>query len=260
MNLAICGDSWFSGDLKYPGRSFGEILCNQNDWNLISLALGGCSNFAICLQVDKAIELQADFVVIGTTTPDRLEIPIMNQEIPGPFEVIQHLFTWDNFFQNSPGVFDHNRGLSNIHYDSECLASQHDFLCDPSVYSATMANLIWLKDSKKLTSEQLAALKLYMTNLYDTGIKKSIDVRLINDACHRLQCSGIPYLLCIESFDSDRNLFPLIDAMRIMTMDQFQFGALPRSSNAMFHYCHESGGQIFADYIKTRINQLMDQQ
>jgi hypothetical protein len=259
VKLAICGDSWFSGDVKYPGRSFGELLCGKNQWELISLALGGCSAFAICLQVDKAIELGADFIVIGTTTPDRIDIPIMNHGVPVPFQSVRDFFSWDNYFKHNPSVFDRYRGLSNISYDSDYLSSQNDFLTEPTIYSATMANLLWLRDSKKLTVEQAEALKLYMTNLYDMGVKRETDVRLYSDACHRLDRAGIPYLLCIESLDSDRTQFPLIDSDKIMTMDQFQFGALPRSS-AMFHYCTEVGGQPFADYIETRITQLMDQQ
>lgn len=256
MKLAICGDSWFSSDTRYPGRSFGELLCAKREWELITLALGGCSTFAICLQVDKAIETRCDFVIVGTTTPDRIDIPMMDRGIPGPFQRIRDLFDWQNYFENSPGVFDRQRGLSNIQYDPEFLSSRHDFLIDPTIYSATMANLLWLRESKKLTAEQAEALKLYMTNLYDHGVKRDTDVRLLNDACHRLERSGTPYLLCIESLDSDRSLFPGIDPDKIMTMDQFQFGALPRSS-AMFHYCPELGGQPFADYIETRIDHLM---
>ena len=259
MKLAVCGDSWFSSDVKYPGRSFGELLCAKRQWELISLALGGCSTFAICLQVDQAIEMGADFVVLGTTTPDRIDIPMMDRGIPGPFQRIRDLFNWDNLFMNSPGVFNRYRGLANINYDPEFLSSQHDFLTEPTIYSATMANLLWLRESKKLTPEQAEALKLYVTNLYDVGVKRETDARLINDACHRLERAGIPYLLCIENMDSDRSLFPGIDPDKIMTMDQFQFGILPRSP-AMFHYCPDTGGQPFADYIETRINQLMDQQ
>jgi hypothetical protein len=184
---------------------------------------------------------------------------MMDQGIPTPFQRIRDLFNWDNFFQNSPRVFDRHRGLSNIQYDGEFLSSHNDFLTEPTIYSATMANLLWLRESKKLTAEQAEALKLYMLNLYDMGVKRDTDVRLYSDACHRLDRAGIPYLLCIESLDSDRELFPRIDPNNIMTMDQFQFGALPRSS-AMFHYCPNEGGQPFADYIETRITQRMDQQ
>ena len=77
--VAVCGDSWWSADPNYPGRSFGEILCEQNDWNLITMARQGSTNFAICLQIDKAIELGVDFVVIGAGTPDRADFPIITE-------------------------------------------------------------------------------------------------------------------------------------------------------------------------------------
>ena len=80
MNVAVCGDSWFAADVDEPGNSFGEVMCSRNNWSLRSLARGGCSNFAIALQVDKAIELDCDFVVLGTTTPDRSEFPIINEK------------------------------------------------------------------------------------------------------------------------------------------------------------------------------------
>lgn len=258
MNLAICGDSWFCGDRKYPGRSFGEILCDQNDWNLISLAIGGCSAFAICLQIDKAIEMHADFVVIGTTTPDRLDIPILNCGMPESYQKIRDLFDWDNFFHNSPGVFDPKLGISNIDHGRSYLSSENSYAKTyrPTIYSATMANLFW-HQSIMLTDQQQQALKLYMLNLYDRNVKNEIDIRLYNNACSRLEHANIPYLLCIEPIDDNDTLFPQIAKEKIMTKDQFQYGALPRS-DAQFHYCHETGGHIFADYIATRITDIME--
>ena len=74
--MAICGDSWFSKDLHHQNESFGEILSIKHNLNLLSLARGGCSNFSIALQVDQAIQMNPDFILVGCTDPNRIELPI----------------------------------------------------------------------------------------------------------------------------------------------------------------------------------------
>jgi hypothetical protein len=258
MKLAICGDSWFTVDKNFPGRSFGEIVCERNSWQLFNYALTGCSNFGICLQIDKALEHDPDFVIVGITTPDRIEIPIFNQKSMAPWRKIREFFTWDTWFSSAPSAYRRHKGLDNIYYEQGHIGNIPWLKNDPTVYTGSLNNFIWMENFRKLTQEQRDALKSYMLNLYDHEVKREIDVRMLNDAVQRLERKKIPYLLCIESLDSDRSLFPSIPSEKIMTLDQFQFGALPRSGKASFHYSdQQNAGEMFADYIKIRIdNQL----
>ena len=114
--MAVCGDSWFSSDPNFTSASMGEIVARQNQWELTSLARNGCSNFAIALQIDKAIELAVDIVVIGTTTPDRMELPIIQKSNAIIWRRLKKLFTWEGWKYAQPMVYDRSRGLSNIQY------------------------------------------------------------------------------------------------------------------------------------------------
>jgi len=169
--LAVCGDSWFSSELRFPGQSFPEILAERLGWNLLSLARGGCSNFAIALQINRAIELGADFVLASTTTPDRIELPISAQ------------------------TFDFKRGLSNIKYSPHPdLSSLNKFLTDPTIISESINNLT-RPNLYNIPDEQTAALKQYVAHLYDDQVKRQMDSWIISDACHRLVNSRIPFLI-----------------------------------------------------------------
>ena len=75
MKIAVCGDSWASPSPLSPGHHYSEIIADRLGAKLVPLSRGGCSNAAICLQIEFAIEQQVDFVIITTAEPDRIEIP-----------------------------------------------------------------------------------------------------------------------------------------------------------------------------------------
>lgn len=256
--IAVCGDSWFSADLDYPEKSFGEILCARNDWNLVSLARNGCSNFAICLQVDKAIELKADFVIIGATTPDRSEFPIINSQNISIWQQLKETFDWQNWFNTQPDVFDKARGISNVLHTNS-LSSTHEWIGNPTIISESLNNLAFWAETK-LTTEQVAALREYMLNLYDSGIKRQYDSWIVSDACRRLQQNGIPFLIYTVKLYND-NYYKDIEWVGsnnvIHPSEFFLENELPWNSNTSFHYCPDTGGNIFANYIEKRMKDLI---
>jgi hypothetical protein len=56
--------------------SFLDRYAKVKDFQYINLAIGGSSNLFVRLQIEQAINSQADYVIIGATGPDRFEIPI----------------------------------------------------------------------------------------------------------------------------------------------------------------------------------------
>lgn len=255
MKFAICGDSWFSSDLRFPEQSFGEIISHRKQWELISLAKSGCSNFCIALQIDKAIEMNADVIVLGATSSPRMEIPIIkkNQQ---KWQTLKELFSKEYWFHSAPSTFDSERGLSNVAYDSRCLSSKFDFLSDPTIVSESMNNLLF-DGSEHLTKEQMIALKDYMLHLYDDRVKRLIDAWILSDACRRLIAYGRPWLFCVESLREESQRFSWLNEDNILRPEEFQFGALPRHHAALFHYCPKEGAEKFADHILTRLERLI---
>jgi hypothetical protein len=74
--LYICGDSFMTPSPETPGQHFSEILSIKIGYDLKILSRGGMSNGGICVQLEHAIEKNADFIIVNTTLIDRLEIPI----------------------------------------------------------------------------------------------------------------------------------------------------------------------------------------
>jgi hypothetical protein len=229
--LAICGDSWFSTDPKYPEQSFSELLSKRNNWNLISLARGGCSNFTIALQINKAIELGADFILCTATTHDRIELPI------------------------PPFIFDPDRGLANIKYQPHPdLSSQHEFLVEPTVISESINNLT-RPNLYNIPTEQASALMQYVTYLYDDQVKRQMDSWIISDACRRLVKSGIPFLIYTEAlyFGSLAKDIGWISNKNRIDFNDFSIYNLGTTEDTRFHYKLKDS-PVIADYIQQRIN------
>ena len=143
--LVICGDSWFTTDNRYPGQSFGEILANKHNLHLESLARAGCSNFTIALQIDKAIELDPDFIIVGCTDWARIELPLVHQD-----GLIKNFLNLTNKSQET--AYSKDRGLLNIKYSDAVyeLSAQYSRPDKETIISETISTLLW-KNKNNLT-------------------------------------------------------------------------------------------------------------
>jgi hypothetical protein len=195
--LVICGDSWFTTDSDYPDQSFSEILAIRHNLQLENLARSGCSNFGIALQINKAIELRPDFIIVGCTTHDRIDIPMIKDT-----NIIKKFFNWESWSQaeQSIGSYDRDRGLLNVKYSHATKESSSQY-SNPefeSIISESINNLLWRKSRYGLNSDITESLKQYMLHLYDSNIKQQIDCWIMSEAARRLVESKIPFLLYIE--------------------------------------------------------------
>lgn len=83
-NLVVCGDSFSFGDNE---TDWTKIVANKLNLNLINLSIIGCSNLAICYQIDYAIKnLSFDLMVINLTTAERFEIDEDDLNYPASIE------------------------------------------------------------------------------------------------------------------------------------------------------------------------------
>jgi hypothetical protein len=199
--LTVCGDSWFSTDSNYSSSSFSEILASKNNLQLENLARGGCSNFAISLQVNKAIELNSDFIIVGCTSCDRIELPLTNNS-----DIIKKFFNFDWFKSKEWkttakefGTYYKPIGLLNVKnsHATQELSSQYSNSQCETIISESLNNLIW-QNRYDLDEETIVALKQYISHIYDNNIKQQIDCWVMSDAARRLISSGIPFLMYVE--------------------------------------------------------------
>jgi hypothetical protein len=195
--LAVCGGSYFTTDLDCPGQSFSEILAAKNNLQLENLARGGCSNFGVALQVNKAIELAPDFIIVGCVSHDRIDIPA-NKDAG----IIKNFMNWNTWSKQEDKVasYDRNHGLLNIVYSHATREMSHQYSNKKfeTVVSESINNLLWTNTNYNLENSVINALKQYITYHYDSGIKQQTDCWIMSDAARRLVASGIPFLIYIE--------------------------------------------------------------
>lgn len=158
MNIAICGDSWLTPDVRVPGAHFTEILSKTH--NVTNYARGGMSNVGICFQIQSALRTCPDVLIMNTTDSNRITFPIDD--------------------------FNEENGIGNIRYDDSVSAT-----CDTPHVGSRTAPIIddvlltiaedadWTILNKKqkysLPSEIKLAVRQYATYLHNEKFKTITD-------------------------------------------------------------------------------------
>jgi hypothetical protein len=245
VKLAICGDSWFSIDRNALNSSFSELMCSQQSWELLNLARPGASNFAICLQIDHAVKLGADFIVINTTEPGRIEVPLNGK------------------------TYSKNRVGENISYPQAREDGISDLgqqmMQDPTIAVDPIGNFFGAWESYKdfLPKTFLNTLQSYIADMFDLNTKLQYDSWAISDACRRLLDKKIPFLVLndqmysgysdrLPDYDFEVDLDWVPNKYLIHYNDFALRRELTVDNEYIFHYSLSSA-KILADYIFTRI-------
>jgi hypothetical protein len=210
--LFVCGSSWSSASIKTPGKHHGELLAAELGYDFVSLARGGISNAAICLQIEYAIKQQADFVLVSFAPTDRWDVPILADKKYADLEVNCNM-----------GRYEIHKGLLNIHYNpSVDLSSTNDFLSPyPTILSHTF-NTILDPDGTGtlLTKSQKTSIKMFIADLLDVNWKWQIDAWCADSCLRRLDDSGIKYLVHIDQLKlKENNFLPWMSASNYMNFD-----------------------------------------
>lgn len=188
--FAVCGDSFAAALTELPvsgriwpenegltGTHFSEILCNRLGYTPLHLARGAMSNGGIRLQVETAIEQQADFIYVITTSTDRMEFRGAGADSQ---------------------AFDWSKGSTEITYsyygDVSCL-SPH--LGNNTIHSETISNIISGNYGipGAPTAEQVEAIKQHFAHLYEPRLKHRQDSWIFSSMITILRRSNIPFLL-----------------------------------------------------------------
>ena len=204
--LGICGDSFMASDLPNRkdgsyGNHFSEVLGRMLDCQVVTYARGGCSNFTIRLQMDEIIKHNPHHVIIGTTTPDRLEVPINDLTVSNPWD------KWNNH------KFTPKNGLYNVYYSSfENQSVNHTGFNEitPTVYSQNLTGLIgtddqdvWITPNKILDKEMSRAVRGYFQYMYDMRLKLQQDTWIISEGIYKFLSMNIDFSLITPNIDGD---------------------------------------------------------
>jgi hypothetical protein len=135
-NVYIVGASDSTPDPNFPGQCWTERLESMlpENFQLYNLAFPAASNFCIRLQIDRAIEQQADAIIINFTSSVRTEIEINNQNNQLPLLerfYKRNLLSLSRIQANSIDLLDDQSRRELIQYQTKFfnldLAVQHNF-------------------------------------------------------------------------------------------------------------------------------------
>jgi hypothetical protein len=202
--LGICGDSFMTAPIFSPtqdygyGRHFTELLSKKLECEVVTYARNAISNGAIRLQIDEIINHKPTYVIIGTTTPDRIEFPIENV-------IVENYMDKYNF-----EIYQQEYGLKNIKYHGYYSQSENNEIFKsykPKFISQTIFHLI-INKCKDIPdgTDKCEALKQYFQYLYDPNWKRQIDTWIISDAIRELIDRKINFsLLCNNLYKNHFN-------------------------------------------------------
>jgi hypothetical protein len=160
-------------DTKDTGiRSFLDLYAEEKGFRHVSLARSGATNFLIRLQIEEAIKQNADYIVIGTTTSDRMEIPIPGKTITYPVTLKDVEYRG----YRSQSVNNVDTGNPKIISDS--------------INNWTTDNYTWVFHDnfrrKEITPQVIDAMKHYVAHLHDFQLDQMRDYFVIADGLRKL--------------------------------------------------------------------------
>jgi hypothetical protein len=223
MRIIHCGDSFtFGVGCENPDEtSYASLVAAELQAESINLSRSAGSNYVVYLQVLKAIELKPDFVLINTTSTDRIEWVSDNAVLDRPIGIEQ--FSYLNV--NRPSFVS---SLPN--YKPNILCDQIYGLQNPRYND---------QDPKRLNT-----VLQYSTIMMDGVIKRDYDSGLIILAVEFLKNAGIPYLVLAGDylFEHLKGIGPLlyIDFFKLTAKYPDRFGTT---------HCSEIAHKIVANQV-----------
>lgn len=162
MKIISCGCSFMTLDKQYPNTHFTEHVAQALGADLLSLGSVGASNFYISQQVEHAISLNPDLIIVVFTNYDRTEM------------------------LNQPGIsYDVPSGIKN--FSNNVVDSTN-----PTVSSNVLS--AWTTAKYLLRNNQTDLIKRYFTDIYDFGLAYHKDYYLCLGVLHQLRESKIPFV------------------------------------------------------------------
>jgi hypothetical protein len=169
--LFTCGDSYMA--LDHPQKeikSFLQLFAEYKNFDHVSLARAGSTCFLIRLQIEHAIANNADYVIVGCTSSDRMDIPIQNSDI--------------NYLSMEDVLLTGYRSQVETHVNQK----------SPAVISDTILNLLHSKHEDIVTEHQKSSIKSFVANLHDPALKRQENFYVISDGLRKLQQARIPFV------------------------------------------------------------------
>lgn len=177
--LYSCGCSFMSIDtLDHGITSFLNLYNKQKQFNHVSLARSGATNFLIRLQIEEAIKQNADFIVIGATSSDRMEVPIPSRSNEISYPVTIKDIEYRGYRSAS---------VSNVD-------TQHPKIISDSINNWTSDNYKNVPHDnfrrKEITPEVITAMKHHVTYLHNDQLDQMKNYFILAEGLRKLISLG----------------------------------------------------------------------
>lgn len=208
-NLVICGDSfnYGIGCSNLATQPFGVLVAKHFDLNLIRLARGSASNYAIHLQGEFAatnLNPKPKLVILGTTSTDRFEWVAEGKKLdhtPTLYDLCYHNYPPHHLPQpmhDAPMDFYLNETMHRVKYSPKILTEQIPAIPD---YIKAKKDEGAYEYYSRLHSEPLDKLGLierYYVETFDSHIKADYDRAVILKAYRKLKQNNIQTIIYSE--------------------------------------------------------------
>ena len=97
MFIVACGDSYTEGEgLEDKSQAYPYLLSN----NVINLAQSGASEYLITTQVEEAVKMKPDLIVIGHTSEWRWHVWDFRNKVKQGFLIANHVINNEKYYRN----------------------------------------------------------------------------------------------------------------------------------------------------------------
>lgn len=169
--LYTCGDSFLSVDWPQGEvTSFLDKYAKQKNFQHHSLARAGATCFTIRLQIEHAIQHGADYVIVGCSSSDRLDIPLDIDDTT-PWFTLQDI----------------------VYAGYRCASEQEVKVQIPRIVSDTVYN--HLHDIHfQLPPATRQGIQHWLLELHNPSLKRQENYFVISDGLRKLQDLNIPFV------------------------------------------------------------------
>lgn len=194
MKVAVCGCSWSSKDDSLPNSEFGamvtEYLSREHEESFyLNLATVGASNFVIRNQIDFALQLEADLVLVNWTTPTRIE--------------------WTNPYKQGVS-YNPTQTIENFDYSinpEKLINRKHIVECNPGIAFNSITTMLdedsWdnfassdiFRNGLPITQDMYHTFKKYYLHWYDSKLELGKQIHLLKSAVFDLITTDTPFLM-----------------------------------------------------------------
>lgn len=253
--LVICGDSfnYGIGCMDCNTQPYGVLLAKHFNLDLIRLARGSASNYAIYLQGEYAATLNPKIVILGTTSTDRFEWVAENKKLTSK-PSLNNL----NYHDYPP----HHMPL-NKHDEPMDYFLKNDSNYDPMILTEQIPAIFEYRKLKRENGmynyyrrlhteplDKLEKIENYYVTAFDSEIKADYDRGVILMAYRKLKNKNIKVLI----LSADANYIDYVDDASDFYLIDWASLILDYPDKVDSGHISEEGHSLIASNLKNFLN------